>query len=125
MKKSLLLVFLFIAVFYKFSYSQAPIAASNSISIHDKITNLINLSGNIHVPDSVIVILKDYAFTTNRNEAMVLKHQIYYTVLYNENISIAERIYACKFFIENNKPYEPTPAFLLNKILVSLQAKNR
>ena len=124
MKKSLLLFYLFAGLFFKISYSQAPLAAAtNPNFVHDKIQGYFEQSDNVKLPDSIITIFKRYAHTTNRFEPMVLKHTRHFQVLCNDNLPIADRIYACKFFIENNKPYNPIPPFLLNEFLVILQAK--
>lgn len=126
MKKSLLLFFLFAGLFFKISYSQAPLAAaSNPNYIHDKLTELY--AGSFYkseVPDSVYTILKNFARNKHIDENIVLRNIYMFKVLYYEGFTIDDRLFAVKQYIKaNNGIYEYAPLYFLKEIEATLNSK--
>lgn len=127
MKKSFLLFFLFAGLFFNSSYSQAPLAAiSNPNYIHDKLHDLGIKSYGRVLPDSLTQILKNYAQNKNLDYMSVLKNSYVFQVLYNENLSINDRLFACKYYIlSNSGMYQYAPLYLLKEIETSLSARKQ
>lgn len=118
MKKSLLLFFLLASFFSKLSYSQAPLAAANRNFVHDKLTDFDNKSINfVTLPDSVTKILIDYARNKNLDYQLVLKNSYMFKVLYNEALSIDDRLFACGYYIKwNSGQYQYSPLYFLKQL---------
>ena len=125
MKKNLLLFFLFTALFFKFSYSQAPLATTNPNFVHDKLEELSAKSlHTIILPDSVTQLLINYARNKNLEYQLVLRNSYMFKVLYNENLSIDDRLFACKYYIlANSDLYQYSPLFFLKELQASLIAR--
>ncbi len=125
MKKSLLLFFLFAGLFFKFSYSQAPLAAANPNFVHDKLVDLTLKSQNsVSLPDSVTQILINYARNKSIPYQLVLRNSYMFKVLYNENLSIEDRLFGCKYYILANSGVEQhAPLYFLKELEASLTAR--
>lgn len=122
MMKSLLLFFLFAGSFFMTSYAQAPLAAvSNPNFVHDKLTNMHNVSLDVKVPDSIYTIIKNFAHNRNIDENSALREIYMFKILFNENLSVDERLYAATYFVQVNfGTREYTPSFLLKQLQNSL-----
>ncbi len=123
-RKLLLLLFVLIFTLNKI-FSQTPLGAANPNFVHDKITEFYTKSVDVKLPDSVYTILKNYAHNKNFNEFSVLRNDYMFKVLYNKNISIEDRLYACNFFIKSNmtETYSYVPIYFLKALQLDLIAK--
>jgi hypothetical protein len=63
---------------------------------HDRMNDLMIKSDKVTLPDSTITILKNFAEQKGYREAAVLKSGSILKTLYNENISKADKLFACK-----------------------------
>ncbi len=125
MKKSLLLVLLFAGLCFKLSYSQAPLAATNPNFVHDKLVDLtIKSQNSVSLPDSVTQILINYARNKSIPYQLVLRNSYMFKVLYNENLSIDDRLFGCKYYILANSGVEQhAPLYFLKELEASLTAR--
>ena len=125
MKKSFLLLCLFFAFFSNLSYSQAPLAATNPNFVHDKLTDLtIKSQSSVSLPDSVTQILINYARNKSIPYQLVLRNSYMFKVLYNENLSIDDRLFGCKYYILANSGVEQhAPLYFLKELEASLIAR--
>ena len=125
MSKKLLTLFIISILVLNKSYCQAPLGAANPNFVHDKITDFYTKSVEVKLPDSVYTILKNYARNKNYNEFSVLRNDYVFKVLYNKNISIGDRLYACNFFIKSNitETYSYVPIYFLKALQLDLIAK--
>ena len=78
---------------------------------HDRIVELIIKSYQVVLPDSITAKLKSFAREKNFPENEVMKNSVFLKTLYNENISIPDRLYACQFTI--NRINESTNSMML------------
>ena len=125
MKKSLLLFFLFAGFCFKFSYSQTALAATNPNFLHDKLTDMNVKSYNtVSLPDSVTQILINYARNKNLEYQMVLRNSFMFKTLYNERLSVVDRLFACRHYIKANSEIESyVPVYFLKQLEVALAAR--
>lgn len=125
MKKSLLLFFLFVGLFFKVSYSQAPLAASNPNFLHDKLVDMNVKSYNtVSLPDSVTQILINYARNKNLEYQLVLRNSFMFKTLYNERLPVVDRLFACRHYITANSGIESyVPVFFLKQLELALAAR--
>lgn len=125
MKKSFLLLCLFFAFFSNLSYSQAPLAATNPNFVHDKLVDLtIKSQNSVSLPDSVTQILINYARNKSIPYQLVLRNSYMFKVLYNENLSIDDRLFGCKYYILANSGIEQhAPLYFLKELEASLIAR--
>jgi hypothetical protein len=125
MKQKILLTATLLICFTIFSFAQSE-ATLKVYELHKKMTNFIAESQDVKLPDSVYRILKDYAFTRGLREAAVLRNDYVFKVLYNEALSVEDRLFACDFYIQaNNNPYPYTPHFFLLETRKYLSSKNK
>jgi hypothetical protein len=116
------------ALFFFFTtFCLAQSAATLEVKeLYEKMTNFYIGSQDVKLPDSVYRILKDYAFTRGLRESSVLRNDYVFKVLYNEALSIDERLFACDFYIKaNNTPYPYIPHFFLLETRKYLSSKNK
>ncbi len=126
MKKSSILSFVFLMFCYCSSFSQSSQTSINTTNEHDKMLDFYLKSQDVKLPDSIYVILKNYAFNKSLKEVSVLRNDYVFKVLYNSKISIADKLFACDFFIKaNSGPYPYVPVFLLKSIQLDLLALNK
>jgi hypothetical protein len=78
------------------SFAQAKV---NPNEEHDKLYNMQIKSYGVVLPDSLITVLKRYAFQKNINESLVLKSSLFLKIIYNDKLTIIERVEACKYGI--------------------------
>ena len=125
MKKSLIILFVFSTFTFSFSYCQAPLSATNPNFVHNKLTELmIKSQSAVHLPDSVTQILINYARNKNLEYQLVLRNSYMFKVLYNENLSVDDRLFACKYYIEaNSELYQYAPLYFLKELQNSLIAR--
>jgi hypothetical protein len=125
MKQKILLTAILFICFTTFSFAQSA-ATLEVYELHKKITDFNAESQNVKLPDSVYRILKDYAFTKGLKESSVLKNDYLFKVLYNEALSIDDRLFACDFYIKaNNTPYPYVPHFFLLETRKYLSSKTK
>ena len=125
MKKSLLLVFLFAGLCFKFSYSQAPLAVTKPNFLHDKLMDMhVKSYNNVNLPDSVTQILINYARNKNLEYQLVLRNSFMFKTIYNERLSVDDRLFACRHYISANSGIESyVPVYFLKQLEVALAAK--
>ena len=122
MKKSLLILFVLSTFTFSLSFSQAPLSATNPNFVHDKLTDLMVKSQSaVSLPDSVTKILINYARNKNLEYQLVLRNSYMFKVLYNESLSIEDRLFASKYYIEANSGlYQYAPLYFLKQLQNSL-----
>lgn len=121
-----MLCFVFLMFGYYNSFSQTSKNSTNTTNDHDKMLEFYLKSQDVKLPDSVYVILKNYAFNRSLKEASVLRNDYVFKVLYNTKISIEDKFFACDFFIKaNSGPYPYVPIFFLKSIQLDLLALNK
>ena len=126
MKRTLPLIILLVVLFSKLSFAQAPLtAATNPNFVHDKLEDLLNKSLHIiPLPDSVTQKLINYARNKNLEYQLVLRNSYMFKVLYNESLSIEDRLFACKYYIlANSGNYQYSPLYLLKDLEASLNTR--
>ena len=109
--------------------SSTPINQLMEIPAATKFRSLLNKSDQTLIPDSIITILKDYAFRNQHILNNVLKNKIVFSVLYNPEISISEKIESLDYLMDlYNYPSAMIPMLLLKNLkqhfLSIIQTKN-
>lgn len=124
MNKFLLILLFMCIILVKPSHAQAPLAAANPNYLHDKLEGMYSKSANVKLPDSVYTILKNYAFNKGLPQAAVLKNDLVVKVLYNETLSLEDRIFYADFLLKPSKEKIPyIPIFLLEGLRTNLLSK--
>lgn len=114
-----------IAVCLVFHSATAQNAAQSAVnSDHDKFIGLYQKSVAVALPDSVYNILKNFAFVKSYPESTVLKNEYMLKVIYNNELSISDRLYACDFLSKQYAaPQSYVPVFLIDEMKNSLILK--
>ena len=122
MKKSLLILFILSSFLYISGYSQAPLPVTNPNFLHDKLMDfMVKSQSAVSLPDSVTKILINYARNKNLEYQLVLRNSYMFKVLYNESLSIEDRLFANKYYIEANSGlYQYAPLYFLKQLQNSL-----
>lgn len=125
MKRKFYLFFLLATTISCASIAQAPLAATNPNFVHDKLTDLmVRSQSTVSLPDSVTQILINYARNKNLEYQLVLRNSYMFKVLYNETLSIDDRLFACKYYIAANSDlYQYAPLYFLKELQSSLNAR--
>lgn len=120
MKKKLF--FIGFIIFYCLStYAQnsstTPVAPLMEIPAATKFRNLLNKSDKTLIPDSITTILKEYAFRNQHSLNNVLKNKFVFSVLYNPEISVQEKIESLDYLMDlYNYPSAMIPMLLLKNL---------
>jgi hypothetical protein len=85
--------------FVKLAFSQTISSVSKQNEDHDRIHSLQQKSSSIVLSDALILVLKKHAVTVGLHESLVLKCATYLKIIYNTNLTNAERVDACKYGI--------------------------
>jgi hypothetical protein len=78
---------------------------------HDRIVELLMKSYEVVLPDSITAKLKSFAKEKNFPEREVMKNSVFLKALYNDKISVQDKLYACEFTIR--KIHENTNGMML------------
>jgi hypothetical protein len=125
MKRKFYLFFLLVTTISCAAVAQAPLAATNPNFVHDKLTDLmVKSQSTVSLPDSVTQILINYARNKSIPYQLVLRNSYMFKVLYNENLSIDDRLFGCKYYILANSGVEQhAPLYFLQELQTSLNAR--
>jgi hypothetical protein len=94
-KRVFFVVSMFLLSISAFSQTQN----ANPNAEHDRMVELLMKSYGVALPDSITNKLKAFAREKNFPEREVMKNSVFLRALYNETISVTDRIYACEFTI--------------------------
>lgn len=118
-KKSFFLVLIILYCFSSFAQpsSTTLISPLMEIPAATKFRNLYNKSDQSLIPDSITTILKEYAFRNQLIITNVLKNKTVFSVLYNPNISLLEKIESIDYLMDlYNVPSSMIPLILLKNL---------
>ena len=125
MKKLLFLISMFLFFFVANVIAQPNTTViKNSNDDHDKITNLMVRSKDVILSDSIIKVLKLHAIKVNLHESLVMKCSFFLKMVYNENLTNAERIDACKYGLKlYDNADQALPLILFTTMIKKLESK--
>lgn len=104
-----------------YSSGQAKIDFSNSEEVHQKMTSLMIRSDNVNLPDSVYQVLVEYAKKNNLSPNSPKRNIYVFKILLNNGLSIAERLYACDYFVMTN--HDAIPAFAPMELIDTIKKR--
>lgn len=118
-KKSFFFVFIVLYCFSSFAQpsSTTPINSLMEDPAATKFRNLYNRSDQTLIPDSIINILKDHAFKNQLILTNVLKNKFVFSVIYNPEISISEKVESLDYLMKlYDVPSAMIPMILLKNL---------
>ncbi|MEJ7611662.1 MAG: hypothetical protein WKF88_10835 [Ferruginibacter sp.] len=124
MKKTIIACFVLLALYSAPAFSQTGTTHEEQNRYAQKLTSIFNKSSEIVLPDSVYRILKDYAFTTGQQEALILKQAYIVKMVYNTEVSREDRLMVCDELIrQNSRPGAGIPVFLFQNMKTLLTSQ--
>lgn len=124
MNKLCCLVVILTLVAVKADAQQAQAPAYNSNEPHDRMTALMIRTRDVVLSDSIINVLKVHAVKVNLHESIVLKSSFFLKMLYNDKLTKAEKIEACKYgLVLYDNPDHVLPLNFFTDMLKKLESK--
>ena len=125
MKKLLFLISMFLLFFMANAFAQPNnTTIKNANDDHDKITNLMVSSKDVILSDSIIKVLKLHVIKVNLHESLVMKCSFFLKMVYNEKLTNAERIDACKYGLKlYDNADQALPLILFTTMIKKLESK--
>lgn len=125
MKKMIALTIVLLALFSVPAFCQTQQSLVEQDLHAQKLTAIYTKSSEVILPDSVYRILKNFAFTTGQQEALILKQAYIVKMVYNTQLSKADRLMVCDELIrQNSRPGAGIPVFLIQNMKNLLTSQN-